>query len=239
MMLTIFGDQNFNSLLCYLDDVLVLAPTEELALERLETVFKRLKAHNLKLAPKKCHLLRNSVKFLGHIISVDGIATDPEKVQAIAAVTEDDLMVEGTNVPCRQKIRSFLVMVVFYQQFIEECSVIAKPLFNLTTGTKAPRGKWKRRTYQRELSSSDWTEECRQAFVQLKNALLEKVVLSHPNFDEPFLLSVDASSNGLGAVLSQLPAGGRVARLVAFASKSLTYAQSRYPAHRLEFFAMK
>ncbi len=107
MMLTIFGDQNFNSLLCYLDDVLVFAPTEELALERLEMVFKRLKTHNLKLAPKKCHLLRSSVKFLGHIISADGIATDTEKVTAIASVTEDDLMVEGTNVPCQRKIRLY------------------------------------------------------------------------------------------------------------------------------------
>ncbi len=170
MMLTIFGDQNFNSLLCYLDDVLVFAPTEELALERLEMVFKRLKTHNLKLAPKKCHLLRSSVKFLGHIISADGIATDTEKVTAIASVTEDDLMVEGTNVPCQRKIRSFLGMVVFYQQFIEDCSAIAKPLFSLTAGRKAPRGKWKRRMCQRELSALDWTEECSQAFHKLRQA---------------------------------------------------------------------
>ncbi len=239
MMLTIFGDQNFNSLLCYLDDVLVFAPTEELALERLEMVFKRLKTHNLKLAPKKCHLLRSSVKFLGHIISADGIATDTEKVTAIASVTEDDLMVEGTNVPCQRKIRSFLGMVVFYQQFIEDCSAIAKPLFSLTAGRKAPRGKWKRRMCQRELSASDWTEECSQAFHKLRQALLDQVLLAHPNFNEPFLLSVDASCNGLGAVLSQVPSNGTTARPIAFASKSLTYAQSRYPAHRLEFFAMK
>ncbi len=239
MMLTIFGDQNFNSLLCYLDDVLVFAPTEELALERLEMVFKRLKTHNLKLAPKKCHLLRSSVKFLGHIISADGIATDTEKVTAIASVTEDDLMVEGTNVPCQRKIRSFLGMVVFYQQFIEDCSAIAKPLFSLTAGRKAPRGKWKRRMCQRELSATDWTEECSQAFHKLRQALLDQVLLAHPNFNEPFLLSVDASCNGLGAVLSQVPSNGTTARPIAFASKSLTYAQSRYPAHRLEFYAMK
>ncbi len=103
----------------------MFAPTEELALERLEMVFKHLKTHNLKLAPKKCHLLRSSVKFLGHNISADGIATDPEKVKAITSVTEEDLIVEGTNVPSQQKIRSFLGMVVFYQQFIEDCSSIA------------------------------------------------------------------------------------------------------------------
>ncbi|KAL0149055.1 hypothetical protein M9458_055670, partial [Cirrhinus mrigala] len=103
----------------------------------------------------------------------------------------------------------------------EDCSSIAKPLFNLTTGRKAPRGKWKRRTCQRELCASDWTKECSQAFHKLKQASLYQVLLAHPNFNEPFLLSVDASSNGLGAVLSQIPAGGKMARPVAFASNVL------------------
>lgn len=240
MMLTIFGDQNFLSLLCYLDDILVFAPTEDLALERLEMVFERLQAHNLKLAPKKCHFLRRSVKFLGHIVSAEGIATDPEKVRAITALSEADLMEDGTGIPSQQKIRSFLGMVVFYQQFIEGFSSIAKPLFGLTAGPKAPLQKRKKcRPPHRTLTAADWTEECKQAFHLLKQALLDQVVLAHPNFSEPFLLSVDASSNGLGAVLSQVPEGGTVARPIAFASKSLSFAQSRYPAHRLEFFAMK
>lgn len=68
MMLSIFGDENFTSLLCYLDDLLVFGPTEQIALERLEMVFSRLKNHNLKLAPKKCHFLQRSVKFLGHLL---------------------------------------------------------------------------------------------------------------------------------------------------------------------------
>lgn len=72
MMLCIFGNLNFSSLLCYLDDLLVYASTEEQALERLETVFQRLRLHNLKLSPKKCHLMRSSVKFLGHIIDGSG-----------------------------------------------------------------------------------------------------------------------------------------------------------------------
>ncbi len=89
------------------------------------------------------------------------------------------------------------------------------------------------------VTSLDWTQECRDAFNALKQALLGRVVLAHPNFDKPFLLSVDASSNGLGAVLSQVAEGEEVARPIAFASKSLNYAQSKYPAHRLEFFALK
>lgn len=87
MMTSIFGDQNFLSLLCYLDDLLVFAPTEKMALERLELVFSRLRTHNLKLAPKKCWFLRRSVKFLGHIIDEAGVATDPSKVDSISQMS--------------------------------------------------------------------------------------------------------------------------------------------------------
>ena len=76
--------------------------------------------------------------------------------------------------------------------------------------------------------AADWTDERRHVFHLLKQALLDQVVLAHPHFEEPFLLLVDASSNGLGAVLSQVSEGGTVARPIAFA-------QSRYPAHRQSF----
>ncbi|XP_068615825.1 putative Polycomb group protein ASXL2, partial [Brachionichthys hirsutus] len=91
-MMSIFGDENFTSLLCYLDDLMVFAPSEQVALERLEMVFSRLAASNLKLSPKKCHFLQRSVKFLGHIVCAEGVSTDPSKVQAISDVQESDLM---------------------------------------------------------------------------------------------------------------------------------------------------
>lgn len=241
MMMAIFDDQNFLSLLCYLDDILVFAPTEQLALERLEMVFERLLLHNLKLAPKKCYFLRSSVKFLGHIVSKDGISTDPDKVESIVGMTVKDLMVENTDIPCPTKIRSFLGMVGFYQQFFEGYSRISKPLFALTSGVSRPRrpGKKQRLFVCRKLTAADWSPECEGVFVSLKQSLLNNAMLSHPDFGKSFLLSVDASSKGLGAVLSQLPEGNDVARPVAYASKSLNYAQSRYPAHRLEFLALK
>ena len=63
--------------------------------------------------------------------------------------------------------------------------------------------------------------------------------LAHPNFDQPFILAVDASFDGIGAVLSQVAPGETIARPVAFASKTLTRSQMNYPAHRLEFLALK
>lgn len=114
MMLSIFGDLNFSSLLCYLDDLLVFASSEEEALRRLQVVFSRLRANNLKLAQKKCHFLRRSVRFLGHVIDGSGVSVDQEKVEVISRFRKGDLMNADGCTPSQQKIRSFLGMVLFY-----------------------------------------------------------------------------------------------------------------------------
>lgn len=244
MMMSIFGDENFSSVLCYLDDLMVFAPSESVALERLEMVFSRLARHNLKLAPKKCFFLRRSVKFLGHIICEEGIKTDPDKVEAINKVQRIDLMEANGQTPCPKKIRSFLGMVLYYQHFIKGCSAKAKPLFQLTSGSskqspvRKGRKPRKRMCYA-ELTPSDWTPACQSAFEALKSDLLLSVILAHPLFDQPFILAIDASFDGVGAVLSQVPPGEEVARPVAFASRTLSRSQMNYPAHRLEFFALK
>jgi hypothetical protein len=239
LMTNIFGDQNYLTLLCYLDDLLVFAPDEGEALRRLEMVFSRLGAHQLKLAPKKCHLLQRSVKFLGHFVDENGVSTDPEKVQAIATMSEEALMGDDGVTPSPKKLKSFLGMVMYYQRFIQNCSGIAKPLFALTSGPKKNKGPTKGIASFKKLKPSDWTGEHRRSFEQLKSALLESVVLAHPDFNRPFVLSTDASLDGLGAVISQVPEGESKARPIAFASKSLSHAQTKYPAHRLEFLALK
>uniref|UniRef100_A0A8C5BFE2 ribonuclease H n=1 Tax=Gadus morhua TaxID=8049 RepID=A0A8C5BFE2_GADMO len=242
MMLSIFGDLNFSSLLCYLDDLLVVAPSEGEALSRLGEVFSRLRANNLKLAQKKCHFLRKSVKFLGHMVDSSGISVDQEKVRVISGFSREDLMKADGCTPSQKRVRSFLGMVLYYQHFIPGCSSIAKPLFALTAGQKRKgrgTGGTRRAGTFRELTPQDWTPVCEKAFDDLKRVLLDCVVLAHPDFDRPFILSTDASLDGLGAVLSQVPAGEEKARPIAFASMSLSRSQANYPAHRLEFLALK
>ena len=240
MMTSIFGDQNYLSLLCYLDDILVFAPDESTALDRLQMVFSRLRAHNLKLAPRKCHFLRGSVKFLGHIIDEHGVSTDPDKVECINNMTVADLMEADGVTPSEKRVRSFMGMLNFYQHFIPGYSSLAKPLFSLLAGQKQKKGRKSRcAAVSRKLRSDDWTVDHDQAFAELKSALVHSVVLAHPDFGRPFLLSTDASLDGLGAVLSQVLEGDTVARPIAFASKSLARSQKNYPAHRLEFLALK
>lgn len=185
-------------------------------------VFQRLQAHNLKLFQIKCHFMKSPVKFLGHIVSSESIATDPEKARSIVDITEQDHMEDGTDIPSQAKIRSYLGIVVFDQQYFEDCC-IGKPLFALTSDTRRPRHSngQKRVTTGKKRTSLELTPECRDAFNSLKQALLEKVVLAHPDFSKPFLLSVDASGNVLGVVLSQVAEGGEIGRPIAFASNLL------------------
>lgn len=239
MMISIFGDQNYLSLLCYLDDLLVFAPDEETALLRLEMVFNRLRSHNLKLAPKKCFFLRRSVRFLGHIVDENGVSTDPSKVENITKMTSTDLMEPDGVTPSQKRIRSFLGMINYYQHFVPRYSAIAKPLYNLLKGEKRKGKLHGNKLSNRRLCVSDWMPEQEQAFDDLKASLVHSVVLAHPDFTRPFMLSTDASLDGIGAVLSQVQEGEARARPIAFASKSLSRSQKNYPAHRLEFLALK
>lgn len=106
------------SFLFFSIDILVFPLDVQLALQRLKMVFEKLKVDNLKLSPKKCNFMRSSVKLLGYIVNKDDIFTDPEMVRAITNLCEKDLMHESGNTPSPLKIRSFLGIVGFCQQFL-------------------------------------------------------------------------------------------------------------------------
>lgn len=129
---------------------------------------------------------------------------DPAKVEVISEMSKADLMDDDGCTPAVKRIKSFLGMIFYDQHFIPNCSSVAKPLFALTAGQKR-RGKVRKNSNagsSRKLRPSDWTEECDVALCKLKDALLDCVVLSHPDFSQPPILSIDASLDGLGAVLS-------------------------------------
>ena len=84
LMTACLGEHNFESLLIYLDDVIVFSSTYEEHLQRLQLVFQGLRRFGLKLKPRKCHLLQEKVNYLGHVIIAKGIETDPEKTTAVS-----------------------------------------------------------------------------------------------------------------------------------------------------------
>ena len=83
LMEVCLSEENFESLVLYLDDVLVFSRTIEEHIQRLDTVFTKLKAHGLKIKPSKCHFFRREVKYLGNVVSQKGVSTDPDKTEAI------------------------------------------------------------------------------------------------------------------------------------------------------------
>jgi hypothetical protein len=97
--------------LAYIDDVVVFGHTFEEHLLRLENVFRCLADAGLKLKPQKCSLFRREIRYLGHIISGAGIATDPEKVRAV----------QSWPVPTNVKeVQRFLGFVGYYRRFIPD-----------------------------------------------------------------------------------------------------------------------
>ena len=116
----------------------------------------------------------------------------------------------------------------YYRKYIKYYAKIARPLYELTSGENA---KKKRHNVK-------WTDRCQQSFEQLKEHCSQCPVLAYANYKSPFILHTDASTMGLGAVLSQKQDDG-TERVVAYASCSLNKAERNYDAHKLEFLALK
>lgn len=198
-------------------------------LERLDLVLTRLKEHNLKLKLEKCHFFQPEVQYLGHVISASGVATDPSKISAVA---------EWARPTTCTELQSFLGFASYYRCFVEGFAKYAAPLHRLVGelgGTKK-----KLRSGASGAMCHLWSEECENAFQTLKRLLVSAPVLAYADFATPFVLEIDASQAGLGAVLSQEQEGKR--RPVAFASLGLRPSErnmSNYSSRKLEFLALK
>ena len=205
LMMKIFGDLNMQSLVVFLDDILVHADSIDEMIDRLDTVFSRLKLANLKLKPSKCHLFKEKVVYLGHEISQNGIETSAEKIEAISKWPVPRTIKE---------LRSFVSLASYYRRFVHKFADIAAVLTDLmSTGEKNKKSSAK------QSLQGKWTEECQKAFEKLKQHLVSAPGLAYPCFETLFQLETDASNIGLGAVLFQKQDGRR--HVIAYASRRL------------------
>ena len=216
------GDLNMNWCIVYLDDIIIFSDTKEEHLKRLEAVFQKLITAGLKLKPSKCHFFRQEIEYLGHVVSGKDISTNPKKVEAVAKWPTPKTLYD---------VRSFLDFVGYYRRFIKDFSKIAKPIREVITGLENQSKRSAKKTFV------EWTNAADSAFEHLKKLCISTPILAYPDYKLPFVLHTDSSSEGLGAVLYQKQNGKL--RVIAYASRSVSKAESHYPAHKLEFLALK
>ena len=195
----------------YLDDIIIYSTSLEEHIQKLQKVFQRLEQANFKIKIDKYSFLQKEIKYLGHIITENGVKPNPEKINAIL----------NYPIPKTQKqIKAFLGLVGYYRKFIRNFADITKPLTKcLKKGEKI-------------IESPAFI----QAFEQCKTLLINEPILQYPDFNKEFIITTDASNVALGAVLSQ----GKLFtdRPVQYASRTLSETEQRYSTIEKELLAI-
>lgn len=195
----------------YLDDVIVYSSDLDGHGERLAHILQRVEEAGLKVNLSKCRFAQGEVRYLGHIVSAEGVKPDPGKISAVQSFPTPS---------SAKEVKSFLGLAGYYRRFIPKFSEMSKPLTSLL-------GKDK---------TFHWSDREQKAFDDLRGALCSSDVLIYPDFRDPFLLSTDASGVALGAVLSQIREGHE--RPVAYASRQLSRAEQNYSTTERELLAV-
>ncbi|CAN0904661.1 Retrovirus-related Pol polyprotein from transposon 17.6 [Linum grandiflorum] len=163
--------------LVFFDDILVYSRTRDEHLSHLADVFYILRKNQLYVKKEKCTFATREVHYLGHIISANGVAADPEKIQA---------MVDWPEPQSPKALRGFLGLTGYYRKFVRDYGSIARPL-----------------TQMLKKGGFEWSDQPREAFKNLKTAITTAPVLRLPDFTQPFVVECDACANRVGAFLMQ------------------------------------
>lgn len=197
--------------MAYMDDIMSYNANIEKHVENLKAVFERLRMHNLKLKLSKTKLFCKEIKYLGHIISADGVRADPGNVEAISKFPRPKKVDE---------VQRFVGMASYYRKYIKNFAKIAQPLHAL---------------FKKDIKFA-WSENCEKALETLKGALISAPVLCFCDHSKTFYISVDASFYAVGAYISnERPPNDRP---IEYFSKSLNHAQINYATTHKELLAI-
>ena len=203
-----------NGVICivYIDDVIITGKNIENHDKNLNTVLQRLAEHGFKINIQKCKFRQTSIECLGHIISEAGIQPHPDRVQSL----------QNKRVPrCVKDVKSFCGLASYYRRFVNNFARIAAPLTHLT----------------KKNTPWSWSDECQLAYETLIKAISSAPILAYPDFKKTFYVTSDASTEGIGAELSQIHNG--IHKPIAFYSRSLNSHEKKYPIYQLEGLAIK
>ncbi|KAB5589112.1 Retrotransposable element Tf2 [Ceratobasidium theobromae] len=192
----------------YLDNILIFSKTREEHTEHLREVLEQLRGAHLFCKETKCHFFVEEVVYIGIVISPEGVSMEKDKIRAIQ---------EWSKPKTVKEVQSFLGFANFYRRFVNNFSLLVKPLTRLTQKEE----KWK------------WEEEEETAFRKIKEAISQDPVLRHPDEKKPYFLETDASGVAMGAILSQRQEDGYL-HPIAYLSQSFNDAQCNYDTHDKE-----
>ena len=198
----------------FLDDILIFSQDARSHQGHVRKVLQRLLENRIFVKAEKCEFSCSTTTFLGYIVTAGSIAMDPEKVRAV----------EQWPTPTdRKALQRFLGFANFYRQFIRNYSSIAAPLTRLMS-TKV---------------GFSWGSEADEAFRSLKGCFTSAPILVLPDPDRQFIVEVDASNTGVGAVLSQRSAGDAKVHPCVFYSHRLSPAECNYDIRNKELLVVK
>ena len=205
------GTENYAD--TYIDDIVVCSNSWVDHCRHLRDILDRLRKSGLTAKPKKCCIGQSEARYLGHVIGNGKIKPEAIKVKAI---------VDYPRPITKREVRQMLGLASYYRRYVPGFANLVAPLNDLTK-KNAPL-------------TVIWTPECEDAFVCLKSLMSSAPILSAPNFDIPFVVQVDASDRGLGAVLSQIDKGEE--HPVCFLSRKLLPREQNYSTIEKECLAI-
>ena len=205
----------FSFCYAYIDDVLIASATPTEHLSHLRLVLERFKEYGIIVNPTKCKFGVHQLKFLGHLIDVNGVRPLQEKVEVI----------QRFPLPTtKRQLREFLGLINFYHRFIPGCAQLLQPLNDLLSTISSAH---------KELQ---WSEQTTKAFQTIKEALANTTLLFHPKSGAPTCIITDASDTAVGAVLQQKIE--QHWQPIAYFSKKLQPAEQKYSTFDRELLSI-
>ena len=198
----------------YLDDILIFSRDLQEHVGHVRQVLQRLLENQLYVKAEKCDFHQHSTSFLGFIIAPGSIRMDPAKIRAV---------VDWPSPSSRKELQRFLGFANFYRRFIRNYSTVAAPLNSLTS-SKIP---------------FVWSPTAEQAFSALKRHFTTGPILVQPDPTRQFVVEVDASDVGVGAILSQKSPSDNKLHPCAYYSYKLKPAERNYDIGNRELLAVK
>ena len=200
--------------MAYIDDIVIATETVEDLMARLREVFECLREAGFKMRVAKCDFMKSEIKYLGRVVSAEGVKPDPKAVTKL----------RDWEIPRNKtEMQSFLGFANYYCEFIPWHAKLVAPL-HAVNGLNA---------------TFAWGPEQQKAFNEIKKALIGATALAQPDSEGEFVLDTDASAVAISGILHQWQGapGERRLRPIIYGSKKLATTQAKYGAPKLKLFA--